>query len=199
MEFLLLLTQYNEVKEPSMPTEGDVFAKLLHLMLVKQYSIRPTLASLYHLLERAPSVIELESNAIKHIRTLLFKQNAMKTQKYPKFIFYMLQNYNKLALRDLKSVTLPDIPLSEQQSKLNTFLLESAVILAMHFRFEIDINSNALNNAPTIEQGVLECMHLVEKVQKSGLRHSKQIRFQTEKIDASKEALWEIILYLWLV
>ena len=68
----------------------------------------------------------------------------------------------------------------------------------MNFRFEIDINSNALNNAPTIEQGVLECMNLVEKVQKSGLRHSKEISFQTDKIDATKEALWELVLYFWL-
>ena len=49
--FLLLLTQFNEIKEPSMPTPGDVFAKLLHLMLVKNYNLRPTLASLNYILE----------------------------------------------------------------------------------------------------------------------------------------------------
>ena len=180
-------------------TKRDVFAKLLHLMISKRYSVKPTLASLNYLLDRAPSVIELESNAILHIRTLLFQQSAEKTKKYPKLILYLLQNYNKLSIRDVQAMNLPDIPLQEQQQKLNTFLLESAVFLAVHFRFEIDINSNALNNAPTIEQGILECMNLVEKVQKSGLRHSKQISFQTAKIDATKGALWELVLYLWLV
>ena len=71
--------------------------------------------------------------------------------------------------------------------------------LTQNFKFELDINLNALNNAPTIHQGVLEAMSLVEKVQKSQLRHSKQIRFQADRIDASKQALWEILLFLWLV
>ena len=35
--------------------------------------------------------------------------------------------------------------------KINTFLLESLVALAQNFKFELDINMNALNNAPTIE------------------------------------------------
>ena len=72
-DFLLLLTQFNEIKEPSSPTPGDVFAKLFHLMLVRNYNVRPTLASLNYILEQAPNVIELESNAIRHIKTLLFK------------------------------------------------------------------------------------------------------------------------------
>ena len=42
-------------------------------------------------------------------------------------------------------------------------------------------------------------MSLVEKVQKSQLRHSKQIRFQADRIDSTKQALWEIILLLWLI
>ena len=78
-----------------------MIAKLLHLMISKRYSVKPTLASLNYLLERAPSVIELESKAISHIKTLLFKQSAMKTRKYPKLISYLLQNYNKLAMRDM--------------------------------------------------------------------------------------------------
>ena len=67
-DFLLLLTQFNEIKDPSTPTRGDVFAKLLHLMLVRNYSVRPTLASLNYILEQTPNVIELESNAVRHIK-----------------------------------------------------------------------------------------------------------------------------------
>ena len=198
-DFLLLLTQFNEIKDPSTPTRGDVFAKLLHLMLARNYNVRPTLASLNYILERTPNVIELESNAIGHIRNLLFKQHVERTTKYPKLVCYILQNFNKMPLREFKSTQLPEIPLSGDQFKVNTFLLESLVALTQNFKFELDINLNALNNAPTIRQGVLEAMSLVEKVQKSQLRHSKQIRFQADRIDSSKTALWEIVLFLWLV
>ena len=168
-------------------------------MLARNYNVRPTLASLNYILEQTPNVIELESNAICHIKNLLFKQHAEWTKKYPKFICYILQNFNKMPLREFKAIQLPEIPLSGDQFKVNTFLLESLVALTQNFKFELDINLNALNNAPTIHQGVLEAMSLVEKVQKSQLRHSKQIRFQADRIDASKQALWEILLFLWLV
>ena len=103
-DFLLLLTQFNEIKDPSTPTRGDVFAKLLHLMLIRNYSVRPTLASLNYILEQTPNVIELESNAIRHIKNLLFKQHVERTKKYPKFICYILQNFNKMPLREFKSI-----------------------------------------------------------------------------------------------
>ena len=73
-------------------------------MLVKNYNVRPTLASLNYILEQTPNVIELESKAIRHVKNILFKQQTEKTKKYPKFICYILQNFNKMPLREFKSM-----------------------------------------------------------------------------------------------
>ena len=54
-------------------------------------------------------------------------------------------------------------------------------------------------NAPTIEQGILEALTLHDKVAKSHLRNTRKLHEESEGIDRSKEALWEIVLWLWAI
>ena len=57
---------------------------------------------------------------------------------------------------------------------------------------------NALLNAPTVKQGILEALTLEERISKSMLlRDSHKVQIQQDGVDLSKEALWELILWLW--
>ena len=82
-------------------------------------------------------------------------------------------------------------------SELNQFLMNALVALCTTFKCDFSINSNALMNAPTIKAGILEAINLEEKVSKTMLRTSRKIELQNSRMDDSKEALWEIILWLW--
>ena len=160
--------------------------------------MQSALVSLKHILEQAPGAIEPESNAFKDIRNSLLSQRRAKTVKYPKLISYLLQNVNKMAIRDFKMVKLPGIPLDPAKSKLNSFLLNALVSLSTAFKCDFSINMNALLNAPTVKQGILEALTLEEKLSKSMLlRNSHKVELQQDGVDLSKEALWELILWLW--
>ena len=78
-------------------------------------------------------------------------------------------------------------------------MLDALVTLCTAFKCDFTINMNALLNAPTIKQGILEVMNLEEAVSKSMLRNSKKIELQQTGVDASKEAIWQVILWLWSI
>lgn len=78
-------------------------------------------------------------------------------------------------------------------------MLDALVTLCTAFKCDFNINMNALLNAPTIKQGILEVMNLEEAVSKSMLRNSKKIELQQTGVDASKEAIWQVILWLWSI
>ena len=104
-----------------------------------------------------------------------------------------------MPIKEFKQVKLPGIPLDPAKNELNSFLLNALVSLCTTFKCDFQINMNALLNAPTIKQGILESMSLEEKVSKSMLRNSKKIQIQNAEVDASKEAIWELILWLWAI
>ena len=90
-------------------------------------------------------------------------------------VIYLLQNYNKLSANEFKGVRMPHIFLDERKLKMNSFVMETVAQLAVQFKFELDVNINALNNAPSLRQGILEAMVLLPRIQKSMLRHSSII------------------------
>ena len=97
-------------------------------------------------------------------------------------------------------IKLPGIPLDPAKSKLNSFLLNALVSLSTVFKCDFSINMNALLNAPTVKQGILEALTLEEKLSKSMLlRNSHKVELQQDGVDLSKEALWELILWLWSI
>jgi hypothetical protein len=56
---------------------------------------------------------------------------------------------------------MPWVPLDFSNSRVNHFLFESFVqILAGKMRFSIDLNLNALANAPTLSAALMEAMTL---------------------------------------
>ena len=76
--------------------------------------------------------------------------------------------------------------------------MNALVSLSTAFKCDFSINMNALLNAPTVKQGILEALTLEEKLSKSMLlRNSHKVELQQDGVDLSKEALWELILWLW--
>ena len=74
-----------------------------------------------------------------------------------------------MAMRDFKQVKLPGIPLDPSKFRLNSFLLNALVSLSTTFKCDFSINMNALLNAPTVKQGILEALTLEERISKSML------------------------------
>ena len=104
--------------------------------------------------------------------------------KYPKLISYLLQNVNKMGMKEFKMFKLPGIPLDPSKSKLNSFLFNALVSLSTSFKCDFTINMNALLNAPTVKHGILEALTLQEKVSKSMLlRNSKKVELQQDGVD----------------
>ena len=63
-------------------------------------------------------------------------------------------------MKEIKQIKLPGIPLDSSKTNLNGFLLNALVELCVAFKCDFQINLNALMNAPTIKQGILEAMTL---------------------------------------
>lgn len=76
---------------------------------------------------------------------------------FPKVILFLLQNINRISLKDLKSTKLPWLPLQlVQDTKLNFILFEIfALVLAGKMHFSVDLNLQPLANAPTLADGLI--------------------------------------------
>ena len=120
-------------------------------------------------------VIEPESSAFSDILSCILAQKKAKTTKYPKLLTYLLQNVNKMPMKTFKQVKLPSLALDPDRTDLNQFIFSSLAALCSTFKCDFSINTNALLNAPTITQGILESMTLEEQVSKTMLRTSKKI------------------------
>jgi len=71
-QFLLIQRFYSEVKNPGHVNSNETFAKLLKLMVVNNYALKPTLATLSYLIHQTKGVFDLETPAFSHIRNILF-------------------------------------------------------------------------------------------------------------------------------
>jgi hypothetical protein len=99
----------------------------------------------------------------------------------------VLKAVNKQSLADME---LPEIPLDQKQVKLNNFLFDTFALFLSKLQFGIDINVNALANAPTLFKGLLDAMQF-NQLNKIDVEHAK--------LDQLKIQVWRIILLLWLV
>ena len=80
-----------------------------------------------------------------------------------------------MPLKDFKQMCKVTMPLDPAKASLNTFLLDSLVALCTAFKCDFNINTNALLNAPTLRQGILEAMTLEDPVTKTLLRTNRKI------------------------
>ena len=65
-------------------------------------------------------------------------------------------------MKTFKQIRLPSVALDPDQTELNSFILNALVALCTAFKCDFSINTNALLNARTIKQGILEAMSLKE-------------------------------------
>ena len=68
----------------------------------------------------------------------------------PRFLMYMLQNLNKLNLKELNTRQLPQGVFNGVSGDLN-LLLDTSVTLIANYKPEFEVNMNAVLNAPNIE------------------------------------------------
>ena len=99
----------------------------------------------------------------------------------------MLKAVNKQSLAE---IDLPDIPLDPKLAKLNNYLFDTFSLYLSKLQFVIDINVNALANAPTLFKGLLDAMQF---------NQLSKVDIDQVKFDELKMQVWQIILFLWLV
>lgn len=67
-------------------------------------------------------------------------------------------------------------------------------------QFDVDLNLNALANAPTLAAGLLESMTLNKDREPNLVQFDENELMQyRENIDELKSSAWQLILYLWLI
>lgn len=85
---------------------------------------------------------------------------------------------------------LPEIPLDPKLAKLNNYLFDTFALYLSKLQFVIDINVNALANAPTLLKGLLDAIQF---------NQLSKVDVDQAKLDELKMQVWQIILFLWLV
>jgi len=67
-------------------------------------------------------------------------------------------------------------------------------------QFAVDLNLNALANAPTLAAGLLESMTLSRDKEPNLVQYSEaELQLYRNNIDNLKASTWQLILFLWLI
>lgn len=82
------------------------------------------------------------------------------TPTYPSFLKFILKQKHQQLIRPL-----PELPLDDRLGKLNGFVFDSMALFFKQLGFGLDVNLNAMANAPTMIQGLLDMMMLNKKVE----------------------------------
>jgi hypothetical protein len=81
----------------------------------------------------------------------------LESVNYPNFLKFMLRQKHP---GEPLSMVLPVLPLDSKMGKLNNFLFDSLALYLQQLCFGMEVNLNALANAPTLTQGLLEMITL---------------------------------------
>jgi hypothetical protein len=182
-DYLLSLKFFCEIKSSEKvfrnSNSGQIYAKLVQLMLQNKYTHKSTLACLVHSLP----AYGITTPCFEHIAALLYK--GIKTEKVPQLVTFLQKKIAKFT-RSAGFVKIND-PFAENVP----FLIDSFALLSQNFNLKISVQTSSLANAPSIRKGILDCISICNQEK---LRN-KSIVIQSS--DETKLALWKVVLFLW--
>lgn len=167
-ELLYLLRLRNELKQANKVQSVEPLNADPILLLTKVYargstSLKQHLSVLSLMLSDV-GLSDMEthnSKCLTHLTTLISMQSGDE-KRLPRFGLFLLQNVNRVTLRDLSDKSLPIFGQGTADLKLMNFLLDHFVCLVAHYKAEFEVNLNAVLNAPNIELALAQMIKFQE-------------------------------------
>lgn len=153
-DFLLWQRLLSEIKHTRSTT---CFKQLVSLLTRDNFSLQSILGSFVYLQDlQVISVRTPVADTMGYLLKLQFSKQ-LESVNYPNFLKFMLRQKHpgEPLWRDL-----PVLPLDSKLGKLNNFLFDSLALYLQQLSFGMEVNLNALANAPTLTQGLLEMITL---------------------------------------
>ena len=194
--YLMKLTLTDDDLKPGTAPKTDCISLKISLASLSYYLNNVTLLE-----PAAPLMVECE-----HMLTSTVKRNLKKSymlkDKYPKFVTYLLQNYNHINLRDFIGRAETQLPLGINLRGIN-FLFESIALFADKHMMTIEIKKNEIIQSPDVVASVLDSItfeQYEEKLSRKLVANEiasqafEQLKVKLQKV---KLSVWKVILVLW--